>query len=452
MTTFSLSSINAFLAKRTSVFGLRMWVVIGISFGSLIVAALFLIIFCLTCCRGRRRRHSSTKRRGGQYTNSADPSASVRPDPRDIQDVVPRPSPPPPPVPEIRLDVRRADHRAAHSDLYSSGDSRETAGFETDSAGISRNADGDVFDMALAWGRRYSLRELEAATGGLSEESVIGKGDDGVVYCGILENSTVVAIKSLSNRRGQAERDFKLEVEAIGRVKHKNLVKLLGYCVEGPYRMLVYEYVDNGNLGRWLHGDFGDDSPLTWDIRMNIIVGTAKALAYLHEGLEPKVVHRNVKSSNILLDRQWNPKVSDFGLAKLLEPEVTHVSTRVVGTFGYLAPEYAHTGKLTEKSDVYSFGVLIMEVITGRIPVDYSRPRPEVNLVDWLKATVGDGRAEEVVDPKLPDMPTSKVLKRILLVALLCVDPDLRKRPTMGYIIHMLEAAGDSLIRNLSQR
>ncbi|GAB2224132.1 hypothetical protein Droror1_Dr00004880 [Drosera rotundifolia] len=163
-------------------------------------------------------------------------------------------------------------------------------------------------------------------------------------------------------------------------------------------------------------------------------------LAYLHDGLEPKVVHRDVKSSNILLDRNWNPKLSDFGLAKLLGSETSYVTTRVMGTFGYVAPEYACTGMLTEKSDIYSFGILIMEVISGRCPVDYSRVPGEVNLVDWLKTMVGNRRSEEVVDPKLPEMPTSKALKRILLVALRCVDPDALKRPKMGHVIHMLEA------------
>lgn len=299
----------------------------------------------------------------------------------------------------------------------------------------------------MGWGRWYTLRELELATNCLADENVIGEGGYGIVYHGTLQDNTQVAVKNLLNNRGQAEKEFKVEVEAIGRVRHKNLVRLLGYCVEGAYRMLVYEYVDNGNLDQWLHGDVGEVSPLTWEIRMNIILGTAKGLAYLHEGLEPKVVHRDIKSSNILIDRQWNSKVSDFGLAKLLGSEMSYVTTRVMGTFGYVAPEYACTGMLTEKSDVYSFGILIMEIISGRTPVDYSRPPGEVNLVDWLKTMVGSRRSEEVVDPKLPEMPTSKALKRILLVALKCVDPDSHKRPKMGHVIHMLEA-DDLLFRD----
>lgn len=303
----------------------------------------------------------------------------------------------------------------------------------------------------FGWGRWYTLRELELATNCLADENVIGEGGYGIVYSGVLGDNTKVAVKNLLNNRGQAEKEFKVEVEAIGRVRHKNLVRLLGYCVEGAYRMLVYEYVDNGNLDQWLHGDVGEVSPLTWDIRMNIILGTAKGLAYLHEGLEPKVVHRDIKSSNILIDRQWNPKVSDFGLAKLLCSERSYVTTRVMGTFGYVAPEYACTGMLTEKSDVYSLGILIMEIISGRTPVDYSRPPGEVNLVDWLKTMVGNRRSEEVVDPKLPEMPASKALKRILLVALKCVDPDAQKRPKMGHVIHMLEA-DDLLFRDVNER
>ncbi|MBA0808167.1 hypothetical protein Gohar_023924, partial [Gossypium harknessii] len=239
---------------------------------------------------------------------------------------------------------------------------------------------------------------------------------------------------------GQAEKEFKVEVEAIGRVRHKNLVRLLGYCAEGAHRMLVYEYVDNGNLEQWLHGHVGPCSPLKWEIRMNIVLGTAKGLTYLHEGLEPKVVHRDIKSSNILLDKQWNPKVSDFGLAKLLGSERSYVTTRVMGTFGYVAPEYASTGMLNERSDVYSFGILLMELISGRNPVDYSRPQGEVNLVEWLKAMVTNRNAEGVLDPRLPEKPSSRALKRALLVALRCVDPNAQKRPKMGHVIHMLEA------------
>ncbi|KAL2512237.1 putative receptor-like serine/threonine-protein kinase [Abeliophyllum distichum] len=165
------------------------------------------------------------------------------------------------------------------------------------SSAVSASTDGM---NNFGWGRLYSLKELEIATDQFSDENVIGEGGYGIVYRGILHDGSVVAVKSLRNNKGQAEKEFKVEVEAIGKVRHKNLVGLIGFCAEGTQRLLVYEYIDNGNLEQWLHGDVGLVSPLTWEIRMKIAIGTARGLAYLHEGLEPKVVHRDVKSSNIL--------------------------------------------------------------------------------------------------------------------------------------------------------
>ncbi|GAB2267305.1 hypothetical protein Dimus_002291 [Dionaea muscipula] len=292
----------------------------------------------------------------------------------------------------------------------------------------------------FGWGRWYSFKELETATRGFSVDNVVGEGGYGIVYRGVLDDGSVVAIKSLLNNKGQAEKEFKVEVEAIGKVRHKNLVGLIGYCIEGVQRLLVYEFVDNGNLEQWLHGDVGPVHPLTWDIRMKIAVGMAKGLAYLHEGLEPKVVHRDVKSSNILLDKNWNAKVSDFGLAKLLRSDASYVTTRVMGTFGYVSPEYASTGMLNEGSDVYSFGILLMELMTGRSPVDYTRPPGEMNLMDWFKGMVAGRCGEEVFDPRIEALPSSRALKRILLVCLRCIDLDVYKRPKMGQIVHMLEA------------
>lgn len=440
MSFYNTAFLNSELSKPTSIFGLHLWVVIGIFFGACIVLILFLLSLCITS----RRRRSPSFRPDKLAASDLTPAIS-----KEIQEIVhealPDHRPAPQSLPEIQIDIGKSEHRVVFSDRLSShasGESRSTNA--TDTASFTSGAP-EV--SHLGWGRWYTLRELEAATNGFSDENVVGEGGYGIVYSGVLADNTRVAVKNLLNNRGQAEKEFKVEVEAIGRVRHKNLVRLLGYCVEGAHRMLVYDYVDNGNLDQWLHGDVGTVSPLTWDIRMNIILGTAKGLAYLHEGLEPKVVHRDIKASNILLDRQWNPKVSDFGLAKLLCSENSYVTTRVMGTFGYVAPEYACTGMLTEKSDVYSFGILIMEIITGRSPVDYTKPSEEVNLINWLKSMVGNRKAEDVVDSKLPEMPSSKALKRILLVALRCVDPDAQKRPKMGHVIHMLEA-DDLLFRD----
>ncbi|KAG9155881.1 hypothetical protein Leryth_004123 [Lithospermum erythrorhizon] len=450
MSIYDGSFVNNQLSKRTSIFGLRLWVVIGIVVGVVIVLILFLLSLCITNCRRRSSGGAASKRR--RRTAAAVPAVEVTPVVnKEVMEIVHDTAPVVPQgVPEIQIDMGKVEHRVVFSDRAtgaSSGESRGTSAADTGSAGGS----GALPEVShLGWGRWYTLRELEIATNGLTDENVIGEGGYGIVYYGVLTDNTRIAVKNLLNNRGQAEREFKVEVEAIGRVRHKNLVRLLGYCVEGAYRMLVYEYVDNGNLEQWLHGDVGDVSPLTWDIRMKILLGTAKGLGYLHEGLEPKVVHRDIKASNILVDRQWNAKLSDFGLAKLLNSENSYITTRVMGTFGYVAPEYACTGMLNEKSDIYSFGILIMEIITGRSPVEYSRPPGEINLVDWLKTMVGNRKSEEVVDPKLKERPVSKALKRVLLVALRCVDPDAQKRPKMGHVIHMLES--EDLLMGNEQR
>ncbi|KAL8492034.1 hypothetical protein ACS0TY_023592 [Phlomoides rotata] len=411
------------LYKRTSIFGLHLWAVLGICVGAAIVIILLLISLWLTSRRNNKTSHLIIT-----HKNPNIPKVS-----REIQIDPNRKTPPvnhPTPNEDQRIHIEAGKgHLIAYPGSGSCQGSGDTPGSATRPE-VSH----------LGWGHWYTLRELEEATNGFADENVIGEGGYGIVYHGLLADDTRVAVKNLLNNRGQAEREFKVEVEAIGRVRHKNLVRLLGYCAEGAHRMLVYEYVDNGNLEQWVHGDVGPCSPLSWENRMNIILGTAKGLTYLHEGLEPKVVHRDIKSSNILLDTEWNAKVSDFGLAKLLGSEKSYITTRVMGTFGYVAPEYASTGMLNERSDVYSFGILIMEIISGRNPVDYSRPAGEVNLVDWLKTMVSNRNAEGVMDPKLSEKPSSRALKRILLVALRCVDPNAQKRPKMGHVVHMLEA------------
>ncbi|XP_051193823.1 probable serine/threonine-protein kinase At1g01540 [Lolium perenne] len=450
---WSVGFLTSWLSHRTSVLGLRGWVLAAAGAAVLTIALLALTV-CLCRCRRRRRRcprvapslhhgaaSRSTKHHVVHQAMAADKDVVVEEPPV-------RWHPPPPPF-QPPIEVIKAEQEAPL--IAAAGSGRTTSpGTATSSGGGSGSGSARGWSSAGSdaepreasrggWGRRYTRREMEEATDGLAAHNVLGEGGYGVVYRGLLRDSTAVAIKNLHNNRGQAEKDFRVEVATIGRVRHKNLVSLLGYCSEGPCRMLVYEYMENSNLEKWLHHDDGEVSQLSWDTRMHILLGTAKGLAYLHEGLEPKIVHRDVKSSNILLDGQWNARVSDFGLAKLLCSERSYVTTRVMGTFGYVAPEYARTGMLNERSDVYSFGVLVMEMITGRTPVDYTRPNAEVNLVEWLKRMVAERRVEEVVDPKLPEAPPSKVLKRAVLAALRCVDPDGSQRPTMGHVVHMLE-------------
>ncbi|PON96979.1 Tyrosine-protein kinase [Trema orientale] len=298
----------------------------------------------------------------------------------------------------------------------------------------SNVSDVESFVVKDAWRKMFSLKEIEVATNGFARENVIGNGDYGTVYCGILLDSTRVAVKKLLINSCQAE-EFIAQVEEIGHVRHKNLVKLLGYSLEGTHRILVYEYVDNKTLRHWLHECPQHISPLTWRIRMNIIQGIAKGLAYLHEGIDKKVLHRSLKSSNIMLDHQWNPKITDFGLANLFGPQWGFI---IMESLGYIAPEQDTSPEaFTEKHDVYSFGVLIMEIITGRTPIDYQLSQPY--LVDWLKSMVASEKTADVVDQSLAETPCSKELKRIVLVALRCVDPDEEHRPNMGDVMHMLQ-------------
>ncbi|KAF8110100.1 hypothetical protein N665_0088s0111 [Sinapis alba] len=344
----------------------------------------------------------------------------------------------------LNLDMEKKRKNGVSSSPSGSGEEGSTC--------VANMSSSSLYEMAtpsplsglpeshLGWGHWFTLRDLEIATNSFSQENVIGEGGYGVVYRGELTNGTHVAVKKILNHLGQAEKEFRVEVDAIGHVRHKNLVRLLGYCIEGTHRILVYEYMNNGNLEEWLHGAMRQHGYLTWEARMKVLTCTSKALAYLHEAIEPKVVHRDIKSSNILLDDRFNAKVSDFGLAKLLGDGKSHVTTRVMGTFGYVAPEYANTGLLNEKSDVYSFGVLILEAITGRDPVDYARPASEVNLVEWLKMMVGSKRLEEVIDPNIAVKPATRALKRVLLTALRCIDPDSEKRPKMSQVVRMLES------------
>nr|CAD1818279.1 unnamed protein product [Ananas comosus var. bracteatus] len=346
-----------FLSEKTAVLGLRLYALIAVSAAALVVAAAAaaVLIRLLRCSDRRWRRRPSL----------------------------------------------RVNHVSGLSTSSSSSSEVEATGF-----GKEENANEEVVvEMEMGWGGRwYAFAELEAATGGFGgggsggQGNVIGKGGCGTVYRGVLPDCSVVAVKNLHNNKGQAEEEFKVEVEALGKVRHKNLVGLIGYCAEG-----------------------------------------SKRIAYLHEGIEPKVVHRDIKSSNILLDKQWNPKVSDFGFAKLLGAGSSFVTTRVMGTFGYVAPEYVNTGLLNEGSDAYSFGVLLMELMSGRNPVDYSRPVGEINLVEWFKGMVGKRCLEEVLDPSIKARPSSRELKRVVLVCLRCVDPDTQKRPRMGHVVHMLE-------------
>jgi len=216
--------------------------------------------------------------------------------------------------------------------------------------------------------RLFSYKEIRAATNNFDRSNKLGRGGFGTVYKGVWGDGTAFAAKVLCSESEQGIKEFLAEIESISEAKHANLVRLLGCCIQRKNRILVYEYLENNSLDHalQLQGSANGATRLTWSTRADICVGTAKGLSYLHEEHEPNIVHRDIKASNVLLDRDYRPKIGDFGLAKLFPDNVTHISTGVVGTCGYLAPEYFVHGQLTKKADVYSFGVLVLEIISGR--------------------------------------------------------------------------------------
>ncbi|KAL3511789.1 hypothetical protein ACH5RR_024506 [Cinchona calisaya] len=289
----------------------------------------------------------------------------------------------------------------------------------------------------------FSYEELALATDNFSVNNLLGEGGFGYVYKGVLHNGKEVAIKQLKLGSGQGEREFQAEVETISRVHHRHLVPLVGYCISGDQRLLVYEFVPNKTLEFHLHGK--GHLSINWASRMKIAMDSAKGLAYLHEECHPKIIHRDIKAANILLDDDFEAKVADFGLARIYSDTDTHVSTRVMGTFGYLAPEYALTGKLTEKSDVFSFGVMILELITGRRPIDKAQHYLDDNIVDWarplLTQALEDGNFGTLVDSRLQKDYDSTEMARMVACAAVCVRHLARRRPRMSQIVQALEGS-----------
>ncbi|KAK3126336.1 hypothetical protein QOZ80_7AG0555050 [Eleusine coracana subsp. coracana] len=295
----------------------------------------------------------------------------------------------------------------------------------------------------------FSYEELEAATGGFSAANLLGQGGFGYVYKGVLllgggggggKKEKEVAVKQLKAGSGQGEREFQAEVDTISRVQHRHLVSLVGYCIAGTQRLLVYEFVPNQTLEHHLHGK--GVPVMEWTMRLRIALGAAKGLAYLHEECDPRIIHRDIKSANILLDNDFEAMVADFGLAKLTNVNNTHVSTRVMGTFGYLAPEYASSGKLTEKSDVFSYGVMLLELLTGRRPGDRSSYGHD-GLVDWarvaLSRALADGNYDPLIDPRLDGDYDQTEAARVVACAAASIRHAGRQRPKMSQIVKALQ-------------
>nr|XP_043633776.1 probable serine/threonine-protein kinase At1g01540 [Erigeron canadensis] len=429
--SMSASSLTGHLFDQTPFFGLKLWMIIIICIG-LVTAILLFAFLCLWSFLRRQKK---------KLKSSRNPSGLVME--RRL-------------LPQSGWDIGTQDERVLYSDRHnwwgSGGGSIHLVDHHNNYM-QSRRRSSCGTSSSSAWRcMNYNSREIDIATNGFGDGSVIASGEYGVMaYRGILFDGKRVAVKKLINISTNDE-EFIEQVEAIWCIRHVNLVKLLGYSIEGDKRMLVYEYVNNGNLHQWLHGSVARVSSLTWNIRMNIILGITKGLVYLHEDCEPIVIHQQLRSSSILVDHRWNPRISNVGTTRLLDlgptPSTSHPLT---GMSGYIAPEYVYTRALNEKTDMYSFGVLIMEIISGRAPVEYKEFGRKEYLVDWIKSKVSNQNFDDIVDARLHEPPSLTDLKRMILIALRCVDSDVENRPKIGDVIHMLEPR-DLLLNDVSFR
>ncbi|TYG96988.1 hypothetical protein ES288_A10G001500v1 [Gossypium darwinii] len=287
-----------------------------------------------------------------------------------------------------------------------------------------------------------TIFELLKATDNFNQENIIGCGGFGLVYKAILADGTKLAVKKLSGDFGLMEREFKAEVEVLSTAQHENLVSLQGYCVHEGFRLLIYSYMENGSLDYWLHEKENGPSQLDWQTRLKIARGASNGLAYMHQICEPHIVHRDIKSSNILLDDKFEAHVADFGLSRLILPYHTHVTTELVGTLGYIPPEYGQAWVATLRGDVYSFGVVMLELLTGKRPVDMSRPKTSRELVSWVQRLRSEGKQDEVFDPLLKGKGSDEEMLQVLDVACLCINQNPFKRPTIQEVVEWLTGVG----------
>ncbi|KAJ0800765.1 putative transferase, protein kinase RLK-Pelle-LRR-II family [Helianthus annuus] len=293
--------------------------------------------------------------------------------------------------------------------------------------------------------KRYSLHELQLATGNFSNKNILGQGGSGKVYKGQLADGSLVAVKRLREDRTQAsELQFQTEVEVIRMAVHRNLLRLKGFCMTPTARLLVYPYMLNGSVASCLRDRHGTQAVLDWLTRERIALGSARGLAYLHEQKDQKIIHRNVKAANILLDDEFEAVVGDFGLAKLMGYKDTHVSTAVCGTIGHIAPEYLSTGRSSEKTDVFGYGVMLLELVTGQRAYDLARLEKdnEVLLLDWVKGLLEDKKLETLVDADLEGNYVNDGVEKLIQIALLCTQAAPLDRPAMSEVVRMVEGEG----------
>ncbi|KAG2253947.1 hypothetical protein Bca4012_101668 [Brassica carinata] len=293
--------------------------------------------------------------------------------------------------------------------------------------------------------KRFSLRELQVASDGFSNKNILGRGGFGKVYKGRLADGTLVAVKRLKEERTPGgELQFQTEVEMISMAVHRNLLRLRGFCMTPTERLLVYPYMANGSVASCLRERPPSQAPLDWPTRKRIALGSARGLCYLHDHCDPKIIHRDVKAANILLDEDFEAVVGDFGLAKLMDYKDTHVTTAVRGTIGHIAPEYLSTGKSSEKTDVFGYGIMLLELITGQRAFDLARLAndDDVMLLDWVKGLLKEKKLEMLVDPDLQTNYEQRELEQVIQVALLCTQGSPMERPKMSEVVRMLEGDG----------
>ncbi|XP_057425851.1 probable LRR receptor-like serine/threonine-protein kinase RKF3 [Lotus japonicus] len=300
---------------------------------------------------------------------------------------------------------------------------------------------------------RFSIDDVKKATKNFHRDNIIGRGGYGNVYKGLLPDGSEVALKRFKNCSAAGDASFTHEVEVIASIRHVNLVALRGYCsattrMEGYQRIIVCDLMKNGSLHDYLFGSMG--VKLSWPTRQRIALGTARGLAYLHYGAQPAIIHRDIKASNILLDEKFEAKVADFGLAKFNPEGMTHMSTRVAGTMGYVAPEYALYGQLTERSDVFSFGVVLLELLSGKKALQMSDDGQPSALTDWAWSLVRTGKHLDVIEDGMPECGSPELLEKYVLIAVLCSHPQLYARPTMDQVVKMMET--DESVPSIPQR
>ncbi|KAI7740269.1 hypothetical protein M8C21_000038 [Ambrosia artemisiifolia] len=337
--------------------------------------------------------------------------------------------------------------------VSSSGISSHVSGnsqFSNASSGDDLGPGGQILPNSNL--KTYTFSELKAATKNFRSDTILGEGGFGKVYKGRIEerngskvssNASLVAVKKLNSESMQGVEEWQAEVIFLGRLSHPNLVKLLGYCYEDDELLLVYEFMQKGSLENHLFGRGSTIQPLPWDIRLKIAIGAARGLAFLHTS-DQKVIYRDFKASNILLDGSYNAKLSDFGLAKMASVSQSHLTTRVMGTHGYAAPEYVTTGHLYVKSDVYGFGVVLIELLTGMRALDEDRPAFQRNLVEWAKPYLANRRKlKNIMDSRLEGSYPSKAAGQVAQLALTCVEPEPKDRPSMKEVVATLEQLTD---------